>query len=228
MLGALIRLRRKKMPRIKELLNDWKGTIAALAALLIVIAALINGVNDTWVAWRGLPIGAKEKINSQLFKVHWKEDPIHTKQIIIEGKNGKIPITLDVYKNGDIFVDYVRLTQWFPYSTVIAQNDFHFINSAYAGFFDKIKKTVKTQMHRIVNIKKSKKTVERTRLFEDGSKEIQTIDINTGEIISIKNIEPDKDANTITPSNNAPNTSIEVIKLPKSSNDKVQVYKIDE
>ena len=80
------------------------------------------------MAWKGLPIGENQKINSELFAIHWKEDPIHTKQIIVEGVNGKVPITVDVYKNGDIFVDYVRLTQWFPYSNLIAQNNFYLVN----------------------------------------------------------------------------------------------------
>ena len=215
------------MPPIKDLLDNWKSTVVALAALLVVIPSVINGINDIWVAWNGLPIGDKEKINNQLFIKHWKENPIHTKQIIIEGKSGKIPITVDVYENGDIFVDYVRLTQWFPYSDLVVKSDFHFSNTAYAGFFDKITKSIKGTTREISNVRKTAKTVERTRLLEDGSKEVQTIDINTGAIKSVKRIETDNSSNNDKPLNNKSNSTIEVIQLPKLPNDKVQIYEID-
>lgn len=216
------------MPKIKELLDNWKSTVAALVALLILVPSVINGINDIWVAWRNLPIGDKEKINSQLFKKHWKESPIHTKQIIIEGKNGKEPITVDVYENGDILVDYGRLTQWFPYSSLVAKEDFHLVNKAYAGFFNKITRSIKSPIAKsIKNVINTDKTVERTRSFEDGSKEVQIININTGEIISSKNIEPDNSSNKVTPSISDSNSKIEVIKLPESSNDKIQIYEIE-
>ncbi len=215
------------MPGIRDLFDNWRNTIAALAALLVVIPSVINGISDIWVAVKGLPIGDKEKINNQLFIAHWKENPIHTKQIIIEGETGKIPITVDVYKNGDIFVDYVRLSQWFPYSELVVKNDCGFPGSAYAGFFDKTKNFIKTPTQKISNVKKTANTVERTRSFEDGSKEIQTIDINTGKIISVKSIKPDKTPNNDGPIGPNTNSAIEVIQLPESPNEKVRIYEID-
>ncbi len=208
------------MPQIRDLLNNWKSTLATLAALLIVIVSVINGVNDIIVAWRGLPIGETEKINHHLFKEHWKEDPIHTKQIVIEGNKGNVPITIDVYANGDIFVDYVRLTQWFPYSDVITQKEFHIINSAYAGFLKKASKKIRSESSSIKNEKASANTVKRTRNLEDGSKEIQTININTGKITNVETVEPEENAETMDSSKRRRSSDIEVIRLPGAKNDK--------
>ena len=216
------------MPDTKKVLDNWKGILVSLAAVIIVVPSVINGIGDVLVALRGLPVGTKEKINKQLFETHWKENPVHTKQIVIEGGNGKIPITVDIYKNGDIFVDYGRLTQWFPYSYEIAQTDFSFVTSAYAGFFDKITRSIKSlQKESITNVKKSSKTVERTRTYEDGSKEVQVIDINTGEIKSVKQIGPNVESRPKPPSLNDTDLKIEVIKLPETNKDKVQIYQLD-
>lgn len=215
------------MPKIKDILDNWKSISIALSALLVVVPSVINGVNDVWVAFNHLPIGSKEKINNLLFKTHWKDTPVLTKQIIIEGNSGKVPITIDVYHNGDIFVDYGKLTQWFPYKNLVVNNSFKFINSAYAGMsiFDKTSKSLKTQDNiKIENIKNSSNIVERVRVYDDGSKEIQYIDINTGKISRNRILS----SNEIYPNfNDSPNSKIEVIKLPENSNEKLDVYSVE-
>lgn len=160
-------------------------------------------------------------------KEHWKENPIHTKQIIIEGENGKVPIAVDIYKNGDIFVDYGSLTQWFPYSNLVVKTDVRSVDLAHAGFFDKITKSIKSPIDKSVhNVEKSSETVERTRTYKDGSKQVQVIDINTGEVKSVKNIGPEDESQTHNASNNDTDVKIEVIKLPKKDNDKLQIYEL--
>ena len=221
------------MLKLEELLNHWKTILTALLALLVVIPSVINSVNDIWIAWNGLPIGEKEKINSKLFTDHWKEDPIHTKQLIIEGAKGKVPVTIDIYKNGDIFVDYGRFTQWFPYkdlNTSIATTTFSILPEANAGFFDKISKNVKSVGSKPVKVvnKEEKQAVVREKTFSDGSIERQVINKNTGKVESAETIEPkpNSSSNVVVDTGETVTEPIEVIKLPTKENSSVEVYSI--
>ena len=219
------------MPKIEELLNNWKTILTSFVAVLVIVPSVLNSVTDIWVAWNDLPIGEKEKINSMLFKNHWKENPVHSKQLIVEIEKGKTPITLDIYRNGDIFIDYGRFTQWFPYKDIeITSNNFHLIPTIQAGFFSKFTrqlKTVNALPTKVTNEKKSNNEVVRSKTLSDGSIERQVININTGKVKSHEVIPAP--VSSVKPANsvNISIEPIEVIKIPENSKGKVEIYNID-
>ena len=43
-----------------------------------------------------------------MFKKHFKDNPVHTKQLVVNAEQGQLIMTLEIYQNGDIFVDYGR------------------------------------------------------------------------------------------------------------------------
>lgn len=215
------------MPNINSILNNWKTALTSLVAVLIIVPSVINSVNDIIVAWRGLPIGEKEEINSELFKRHWKKDPVHSKQLVVDGVKGKIPITIDIYENGDIFVDYGQFTQWFPYDDKgIAKNGFGLINTAHAGFFDSISQSVlhARPLPSKVTTKIDGHNVTREKELSDGSIERQVININTGRVKSIESVKSNRPVTNSSDSHSG--KPVEVIKLPTSSNKNVEVYKL--
>jgi hypothetical protein len=65
----------------------------------------------------------------------------------------------------------------------------------------------------------------RTRSYTDGSKEVQLININTGQIKSIKYVDPAKSLKLDTPNISYPDSPIEVIKLPNAKNSEIEIYK---
>jgi hypothetical protein len=169
--------------------SKWTGKLTGLVGLLIGVPALINSVGDVWVSWNDLPIGDKEKTNSILFKRHWKESPIHTKQIIIEAQGKQIPITLDVYRNGNIFLDYGGTGQWFAHKKLdLSENQFSLISSAHAE-----EATIKIKLRGIepspviiVNEEDDNKNIVRSKVLDDGSIEKTTLDPNTAKTLSFE------------------------------------------
>ena len=217
------------MAKFETLLNNWKTILTSLVALLVIVPSVLNAVNDIWVAWQHLPIGEKEKINNTLFKKHWKENPLLSKQLIIEGKKGRIPVTIEIYTDGDIFVDYGLFTQWFPYAIAkMASHKFEIITSAYAGFFSKVDQNIKAVNAKPTQINNSreKNNVIREKVLSDGSIERQTININTGEVIKAERIPPQVTPPTAMTPGDIRMETIEVIKLPTSNNEKVKTYTI--
>lgn len=181
------------MPAISDIFRSWEKTAVALVAFLVVVPSVINAIGDIWVAVQGLPVGEKEKINSALFQHHFKENPAASEQFTIESDKGSLQMNLDVYKNGDIFIDYGQFVQWFPFDYQKQQGkSFALISSANAWTIKRQNDlpaeqlsatTVKIETKQISN-----ELVERTRYLSDGSKEIQTINVNTGQVISVKSI----------------------------------------
>ncbi len=216
------------MPKILETLDSWQKMLGAIVAFLVLVAATVNSINDILVAVYDLPIGEKEKINNTLFKYHWKENPVHSKQLIVESNKGKMPITIDIYNNGDIFIDYGQFTQWFPYNdTKITSDNYHFISSANAGgFFSGITYSFRASLPvEIRNTWNSDNEVVRSKVLSDGSIENKTININTGRIVNADSIDPPLIIEAPLPETYATdNDPIQVIKLPENNQQKVKIY----
>jgi len=206
----------------------WKTKLTSLLASLVIVPSIINSIGDIWVSMNDLPIGEREVINSTLFRLHWRENPVHSKQIIVDVKNVSVPITIDVYRNGDIFLDYGNTTQWFPFddkSLVFADINFNVISSAYAVNIKNIMKKIVTQPSapvEIINEKVNNSEIKRSKVHQDGTIENQVIDINTGQTKSYEVIElelPKDDPNE------KPKI-IEIIKIPERINEAVEVIEI--
>ena len=189
---------------LKDTFKALKNTLLALVALLIVIPSVINAVGDIWISLQGLPTSEKEKINAALFEAHFQENPAASEQLLIEGDLGTLEMTIDVYKNGDIFVNYGKFIQWFPFSyeTEIA-NNFSIISPSYALWFlytpyedipggaTSSKKVINADTENIEHKQISKTEIERIRTLSDGTIEKLIINKNTGEVISVETIVSD-------------------------------------
>jgi hypothetical protein len=194
------------MVDIKKFLDNSKAVIAGVVGLLIVIPSVINSIGDIITSLRNLPIGEKEKIHVQLLNEHWRENPVHTKRLQIDGKDGKLIITLDIYRNGDIRVDYGEYAQWFPYKKVENSEkelSLSFFTNLYADEVEVYKeRTITTEVENF----KSKKNIIRIRKFSDGSIQKMTLEKNTGKILKI-------DINESNVTDTIGDTTMEIIEL---------------
>ncbi len=191
------------MSKFRELFSRWEKTALAIVAFLVVIPSIINAIGDIWSAVRGLPIGKQQKINAALFQTHFRDTPAASQQIKIESDFGSLIMSLDVYSNGDILVDYGKFTQWFPfYHDKLFATNFHLINTANAedgswlfknsadigaaeadGDIESLR--VKAETQKIEHKDLSSTELERKRTLTDGSVETLVINKNTGEIVKI-------------------------------------------
>ena len=211
---------------VYDFLAEKKPKLTSFFAILIIVPSLLNAFSDIWVAWNDLPIGEKEKINNKLFKSHWRESPVHSKKIIVEVQKIAVPITVDIYRNGDIFIDYGQSTQWFPFKQMnIPLAKFSLINSAMADEVETKEKVESTPTIpiNVVNEKIEDNNVIRLKTFGDGSIEKQVIHMNTGKITSYEALP----AKSKEPEIENKNESIEVVKIPKDKEKEVKVFKIN-
>lgn len=182
------------MKKILTWFNHWTKIVTALLGFLVVIPSVINSFTDIYVAWQGLPIGEKEKINSRLFQSHFQENPQHSHQLMIDGSSGQWPMTVDVFNNGDVFINYGQNVQWFPYKQLkISDAGFSFIKSAHASWYVEPQNAnpaekVDADSVKIESRYISKTEIERIRYLSDGSSIKQVININTGRVISTEYI----------------------------------------
>lgn len=191
---------------LTQFFSNSKKTLLALLAMLVVVPYLLNTMSHIIEAFNELPIGNKERLNVQLFKVHWKEVPVHSKNIVIQAGGKKRQLIIDVYSNGNIFVDFGDHTQWFPFKTSQLTPDFSLIDSAYADYL------VDGEIRDIDIVSMAKGEDEKgnkviTRIFSDGSvvkdvinpksgiKESTTNTLETSDIDMIKDLPPTQSGN---------------------------------
>jgi len=204
--------------------HNWGRKLTGLVGFLVVVPSVLNAGKDIWVSWNDLPIGEKEKINSLLFKDHWKESPIHSKQIIVEIQKRKVPITVDIYRNGDIFIDYGRSAQWFAFEEIdLSFTQFTLLSSAHANEHSIDIKEMSAAPVIVINEINENKDVVRSKVLKDGSIEKSTLDPNTAKTISVEVIPAPE--NIKEPINIEPT---ELIKIPDENSKPVEIIVIDE
>jgi hypothetical protein len=204
--------------------SKWTGKLTGFVSMLVVIPSVFNAGSDIWVSWNDLPIGDKEKTNTILFKDHWKESPVHTKQIIVEAQKRKIPITVDIYRNGDIFIDYGRSAQWFSYVELnLSQTKFSLISSAHADELPTEVKEIAPAPVIIINEKDDDNNIVRSKILDDGSIEKTTLDPNTAKTLSFEVIPAPE--NVKKPIEIEPT---EIITIPDEKKESVEVIVIEE
>ena len=209
------------MTNVKNILDNSKAVIAGVVGLLIIIPSVINSLGDIITSLRNLPIGEKEKIHVQLMKDHWGEDPMYTKQMKIDGEEDNLIITVDIYDNGDIRVDYGEYAQWFPYKKVKNSDELalSFFTNLYANDIELYKtRSITTEVENI----EAKNNIIRIRKFSDGSIQKMVLEKNTGKILKIDMNESNNSFIDI-------NSSIETIELSnhvQSSKNMMEVIKL--
>lgn len=159
-----------------------KVTIILATATLAVtsLLTLVITTKDIWKELKTFGTSENELVNRRLFEYHFKHQPIHSKQIVINTHGPAISVSVDIYENGDVYVSSSRGSQWFPAHEIDAYNQFSFLNSAYAMEPGKYK--ILTGKYKQENELKDDKVI-RKRTYDSGKQEILTIDKNSGNIL---------------------------------------------
>ena len=99
--------------------KSWLGSITARAgagtALLVAVAALINGGVDVYKAVLKVPRNIYERTNEELFKKHFGKPPIVSQPVPIKASGITVEMLLQVFDTGDVFIRYGDFQQWLPF-----------------------------------------------------------------------------------------------------------------
>lgn len=115
----------------KSKLDKLKSWVVNLTGVLLVVPALINGGIDIYSSLQKLPKTESERLNVELFKKYFNKQPIAAFPVPIKQNNGTVEVKFSVYEEGDVFVEFGRYTQWFPFPS--AANEAK-VSSPHANF----------------------------------------------------------------------------------------------
>ncbi|MDD2814174.1 MAG: hypothetical protein PHP00_00315 [Thiotrichaceae bacterium] len=188
-----------KANRIAEWIKTTQGIITGVLALLVILPSVFNAVIDVYISFFNIPKSINEHNNQQLFQSHFQEKPIHSGVNVIKTDTGNLSMKINIYRNGDIFVEYGDYSQWFPYNppkdVKKAANGAWFISEAYAADetptglspceLAKKGEQTNTDVATSYLLKDTRQgdNLLRERIYMDGCRETLTINVNTGQII---------------------------------------------
>jgi len=187
---------KKKLLQNKEILmtsnskkigSGWskvKNWIVGLTSVLVVIPALIYSGFDIYEIWQEIPQTKSEKSNKELYQKYFGKQPMQVIPVPIKKGDATYQVQFSIYKEGDIFVEYGKMTQWFPFPIISALNKYDFspISSAYASD----KKIAQPAGKYILRDKIDGGLLIRNKIYESGAQIQQSINIRTGKIIDSK------------------------------------------
>jgi hypothetical protein len=182
-------------------IRNW---LAGLAAVLVVIPAVINSGVDVYHSVMDIPKTAAERTNAKLFKKYFNQSPVVTVPVPVKTDLGTINMKLSIYGEGDIYAEYGKQSQWFPFP-VPQESTASLIPRAHAQA-----SAEEGAVGEYIQIDQLKdKTLVRERYYTDGTKETYTINTNTGQI----------QEKTVTQSADVPTSAstlpkVEVIQMP--------------
>lgn len=105
--------------------------LLSLTGLFIAVPALVNSGIDVYKSVINIPTNIYDKTNNELFVKHFKEKPIVSQTVEIKASNLTVPMLLEVYNAGDIYVKYGDFDQWLPF-TKLKTTAYSIFSEAYA------------------------------------------------------------------------------------------------
>ncbi|TFW35558.1 hypothetical protein [Massilia horti] len=102
----------------KTWLGSLTGRLTRITAVLVACVALLNGAIDLGKIVAHIPIGDRERLNSELFRINFGKKPIVEQPLEVATSNMKVPLLLQVFPSGDLFVRYGNFEQWLPFTSV--------------------------------------------------------------------------------------------------------------
>ena len=99
----------------KNRLGSLTAKVGAVTALLLAVAALVNGGIDVYKAVAKIPTNIYDKTNNELFQRHFGKKPVFSEPVPIKSSNLTVEMLLQVYETGDLFVRYGDFQQWLPF-----------------------------------------------------------------------------------------------------------------
>ncbi len=186
--------------QIMEWIKTTQGIITGIIAVLVILPSLFNALIDVYISFFNIPKSINEHNNQQLFQSHFQEKPIHSGMNVIKTETGNLSMKVNIYRNGDIFVEYGDYSQWFPYhppkETKKASVSW-LISEAYAENYPtglspcelaKQGEQGNTNVATAYLLKdvRQGENLLRERIYADGCRETLSINVNTGQIIQRK------------------------------------------
>ena len=196
----------KKTPVTANQIMEWikttQGIITGIVAVLVILPSLFNALIDVYISFFNIPKSINEHNNQQLFQSHFQEKPIHSGMNVIKTDTGNLSMKVNIYRNGDIFVEYGDYSQWFPYhppkETKKAVSSISWlISDAYAEDYPtglspceltKQGEQGNTNVATTYLLKDVRQgdNLLRERIYADGCRETFSINVNTGQIMQRK------------------------------------------
>ncbi len=184
-------------------LKTTEGLITSIIAILVIIPSMINALVDVYTTILDIPSSLPERNNQRLFKAHFEESPAHTGVGTIRTERGDLNVKLNVYESGDIYIEYGKFSQWFPFDPESVAPDANeplgwLMHSAYAevstalspcetaqNMADPSNNNSPLSMHRYIQQEQQIKAgqLQRIRIYDDGCKETLFVEVNSGKIL---------------------------------------------
>ena len=157
--------------------NSIQAWIAGLTGVLLVTSSLIHSAVGIYDSIQGIPSSIGERGNIELYEKYFNSEPLFKGNVPINTNHGKIHLVLEVHNGGDILVKYGIRSQWFPYPSNVANNEFSFISSAVA---DQVMESPEIGRKYWKHEEYVGKSIQRELYYDDGVKETYIIETNTG------------------------------------------------
>lgn len=94
--------------------TQMKSRVVGLTAVLIVLPSLINAGNDVYEALFNKPKTDRERTSNELFAKYFNKQPISQNSHEIKNGPGTIDVRFEIYEEGEVLVQYGKVTHWFP------------------------------------------------------------------------------------------------------------------
>lgn len=151
--------------------------IVGLTGVLVVIPSLINAGIDIYKALRNIPRTKTEKANVELFQKYFGKKPLATwPPLPVKQGAAVYEVKFSVWEEGDVFVEYGGMTQWFPFPRPSTAK-LTLVSDAYAQDYSQLY----GEYQQSDAIQGS--FLIRNRQYANGADEQQVIDMRTGQII---------------------------------------------
>jgi hypothetical protein len=159
-----------------------KAWLVGLTGVLVVVPALVNGAIDVYSAFAKLPKTESERLNVELFKKYFNKQPVAAFPVPIKQNNGTVEVRFSVFDEGDVFVEFGKYTQWFPFPNPSSSKvSLALISEAYAQDAGQLRGFGKfTQMDSYID-----GLVTRERKWDNGVLETIRLDPRTGDVIDV-------------------------------------------
>ncbi|WGG53122.1 hypothetical protein [Rugamonas sp. DEMB1] len=161
-----------------------RGWVIGLTGVLVVLPALLNGGLDIYAALAKLPKTESERLNVELFKKYFNKQPVAAFPVPIRRTDGTVEVRFSVFDEGDIFVEFGKFTQWFPFpKNETAGVGLSFLGLAHAEQTSKMRGLGQYKQQEAYD---ASGNVVRERQWENGVREWQRLNPRTGDILEKK------------------------------------------
>jgi len=164
-------------------LKEIKSWIVGITSVIVVIPALFNAGLDLYNTVMNVPRTNAEKNNTELFSKHFNQEPVVSLPVPVRQGAATYDVRFSIYEEGDVYVEYGDMTQWFPFPKAheAEASPFSLISTAYA---DEGRIQAAAAYKQMENIDGD--YLIRKKTYADGKTEQQVIDMRSGRIVETK------------------------------------------